>query len=203
MSASAIEAHAALAAPPGVTAQWSNDDLQGFFDALQDARSPEEASHIETDIARMLARSESPTVELLLDRAQRAQKSGDLATARELLNQAVALAPGFAEGWRRRGEVAALQRDFADAIDDLGEAVKLQPKHFLALQSLGKLHEGGPDPEAAIAYYQSALALDPWLTLAREGLKRLGAPQSQIGAAPPVSAGDRAAEAAPLGKGGV
>lgn len=196
----AFSAGALRGAPlPETVSHWVEPDIQGFFDALQDARTPDEAAHIEHDILRIMSRSDSPTVDLLLSRAQAAAEAGDLAAARELLNQSVALAPEFADGWRRRGDVAALRHDYAQAIDDLSQAVKLQPKHFLALQSLGKLHEDARDRDAAIGYYQSALALDPWLLKAQAGLKRLGAAQTQVGAVP----APKAAASNPQSKGGV
>ncbi len=182
---------------------WAEPELQGFFDALQDARSPEEARRIEDNIERRLARSQSPTIDLLMDRARTAQGRGDLDAARELLTKSVVLDPDYAEAWRRRGDLAAQQQQYAQAIDDLTQAVKLQPMHFLALQSLGKIYEGGRDRESAISYYQSALALDPWLEPSQSGLKRLGLTPSQIGAAGVLKPGAKAADSKVRERGGV
>lgn len=193
----------ALAQEPSVQAHWAEPELQGFFDALQDARSPEEARRIEANIERRLAHSQSPTIELLMDRARAAQTRGDLDAARELLTKGVVLDPEYAEAWRLRGDLAAQQRQYTQAIDDLSQAVKLQPMHYLALQSLGKLHEDGRDRESAISYYQSALALDPWLAQSMSGLKRLGLSPSQIGAAIAAKPGAKAADSKITGRGGV
>ncbi len=182
---------------------WAEPGLQGFFDALQDARSPEEARRIEDNIERRLARSQSPTIDLLMDRARAAQGRGDLDAARELLTKSVVLDPEYAEAWRRRGDLAAQQQQYVQAIDDLTQAVKLQPMHYLALQSLGEIYEGGRDRESAISYYQSALALDPWLEPSQSGLKRLGLSPSQIGAASAFKPGAKAADSKVRGRGGV
>lgn len=190
-------------AEPLAQSHWAEPELQGFFDALQDARSPEEARRIEANIERRLARSQSPTIDLLMDRARAAQTRGDLGAARELLTKGVVLDPDYAEAWRMRGDLAAQQQQYAQAIDDLTQAVKLQPMHYLALQSLGKLHEDGRDREAAISYYQSALALDPWLAPSLSGLKRLGMSPSQIGAAIAAKPGAKAADSKLTGRGGV
>ena len=111
--------------------------------------------------------------------------------------------PDYAEAWRRRGDLAAQQQQYAQAIDDLTQAVKRQPMHYLALQSLGRLHEDGKDRESAISYYQSALALNPWLAPSLSGLKRLGLSPSQIGAANTVKPGAKAADSKLTGCGGV
>lgn len=190
-------------AEPLAPSHWAEPELQGFFDALQDARSPEEARRIEANIERRLARSQSPTIDLLMDRARAAQNRGDLGAARELLTKGVVLDPDYAEAWRLRGDLAVQQQQYAQAIDDLTQAVKLQPMHYLALQSLGKLHEDGRDREAAISFYQSALALDPWLAPSLSGLKRLGMSPSQIGAAVAAKPGAKAADSKLTGRGGV
>jgi tetratricopeptide (TPR) repeat protein len=182
---------------------WAEPELQGFFDALQDARSPEEARRIEETIERRLARSQSPTIDLLMDRARAAQGRGDLDAARELLTKSVVLDPDYAEAWRRRGDLSVQQQQYAQAIDDLSQAVKLQPMHYLALQSLGKIYEGGRDRESAIAFYQSALALNPWLEPAQSGLKRLGLSPSQIGAVGALKPGAKAADSKMRDRGGV
>lgn len=190
-------------AEPPAQSHWAEPQLQGFFDALQDARSADEARRIEASIERRLARSHSPTIDLLMDRARAAQSRGDLSAARELLTKSVVLDPEYAEAYRLRGDLAARQHQYAQAIDDLEQAVKLQPRHYLALQSLGKLYEDGRDRESAIANYQSALALDPWLEPSQLGLKRLGLTSSQIGAANSVKPGDKAADSKVTGRGGV
>ena len=202
-SAALIGAACPVLAEQPAQSHWAALELQGFFDALQDARSPEEARRIEANIERRLARSQSPTIDLLMDRARAARNRGDLQAARELLTKGVVLDPDYAEAWRLRGDLAAQQQQYAQAIDDLLQAVKLQPKHYLALQSLGKLHEEGRDHEAAISYYQSALALDPWLAQSVSGLKRLGLSSSQIGAANFLKPDAKAADSKMTGRGGV
>jgi tetratricopeptide (TPR) repeat protein len=190
-------------AEPPAQSHWAEPQLQGFFDALQDARSPEEARRIEASIERRLARSHSPTIDLLMDRARTAASSGDLSAARELLTKCIVLDPEYAEAYRLRGDLAARQHQYALAIDDLEQAVTLQPRHYLALQSLGKLYEDGRDRENAIASYQSALALDPWLEPSQTGLKRLGQSLSQFDAANAVKPGAKAADSKLTGRGGV
>jgi tetratricopeptide (TPR) repeat protein len=151
-------------------------DLEGFFDALHDARNLAEAKRIEDAIAARLERSDSPTLDLVLDRARYAEIAGDLERAKILLDQAVALAPDFAETWRRRGLVQEKRHDYAGAIEDLTQATILEPRQFLAFEALGRLYEQSDAGDEAVIAYEAALTLDPWLTEAQAGLKRLGWP---------------------------
>ena len=117
-SAALIGAACPVLAEQPAQSHWAALELQGFFDALQDARSPEEARRIEANIERRLARSQSPTIDLLMDRARAARNRGDLQAARELLTKGVVLDPDYAEAWRVRGDLAAQQQQYAQAIDD-------------------------------------------------------------------------------------
>jgi tetratricopeptide (TPR) repeat protein len=64
----------------------------------------------------------------------------------------------------RGGLTAVHRRDFASAIADLNQAIRLQPKVALFRQVRGNIHQVTSQYDAAIADFDSALRLDPTLS---------------------------------------
>ncbi len=132
-----------------------------LFAELAQARSPEEAKPIEDQIEAIFQQSGSATIDLLMSRAAAAEKTQDLDTARKLLNDIVQIAPGYAEGWRRLGELEALSNDDTGAMLALQKAVTLNPRHFAAMSELADMLQDYGDKKAALGVLRKVQALDP------------------------------------------
>lgn len=73
--------------------------------------------------------------------------------------------------WRKKG-------DLDNAIKDYTAAIALNPIYALAYNNRGYVYEAKGDKAAAAADFRRALALDPSLVGARNGLKRVGEPET-------------------------
>jgi tetratricopeptide (TPR) repeat protein len=153
---------AANAAPP------KPPPLDALFAQLHDAASPDEAKPIEDQILAFFLNSGSPSVDLLMVRAAAVQAAGDKATARKLYDAVTGIAPGYAEGWHRRGLMQSEAGDDGAAMVSLQKAIQLNPRHFVAMEQLGEMLEDYGDKPGALRMYRRALAIDPQY----EGLQR-------------------------------
>src|SRR5471030_575604 len=95
----------ALAVPPPNPAaptpsQMTSEDQ--LFAQLKKAESAEDAHPIEEKLLAMFRPSGSPSVDLLMTRANAALAATDNKTAKQLIDAVTAIAPNYAEGWHTR-----------------------------------------------------------------------------------------------------
>lgn len=100
---------------------------------------------------------------------------GDHASAIADFSEAIRLNPKSASARNNRGLAYKAAGDAVRAVDDFTAAVVQNPIYGLAYNNRGYAHEGAGRKIEAIADYRSALLVDPSLTGAKDGLKRLGA----------------------------
>jgi tetratricopeptide (TPR) repeat protein len=134
------------------------DDLA---EALATAESPEAAARLRGELERRRARSGSAAADLLAARAGLARAGGDVGTALDLLDAAVAIAPEWAMGRRLRGLVHLDRGAFGPATADFAEAIRRDPDDVPALLAAAALHEMRGEKARALELLRRAAALDP------------------------------------------
>ena len=157
--------------PGAAFAAQSEEDK--LFVQLHDAQSPDAAHPIEQKLDGLFRVSGSPSVDLLMTRAQAALGGADNGTARKLLDAVTAVDPHYAEGWRARAQMQAAAGDDAGAMLSLQKAVTLNPRQFEAMADLADMLEQYGDKPGALKLYRQALALDPQLSEAARREKAL------------------------------
>jgi len=158
----------ALVLPWAAEAAAPPQPVDNLFAQLRTAGSPEDAKPIEAQILAFFLRSGSPTVDLLMTRATAAIAAGDKTVARKLFDSVTEIAPGYAEGWHRRGMMQSDAGDDEAAMLSLQKTVQLNPRQFEALEQLGEMLEDYGDKAGALKMFRRAFALDPQY----EGLQR-------------------------------
>jgi tetratricopeptide (TPR) repeat protein len=143
-----ILAFALVSALP-VWAQQDDPRLDRLFIQLREARSEAEIASFMGQISQIWRSSGSDAVDLLMARADDANAKGAPDLALDLLDRIVSLAPRFAEAWRRRGAIQAQEGNGEEALSDLREALKLEPRHFGALNEAARLLEESGDARGA------------------------------------------------------
>ena len=153
--------------------------LGELYVQLAKAKDAEAAAPIITNIEALWRVSGSPTVDLLIGRAERFTKDKDLDLALQILDATVAMAPEEAEAWYLRAKVNYVEGKYDLALADLNRALDRDPKHYRALENLGLVYEAlGKKPEA-LGAYRKALAINPFLNEAGLAVKFL---EKEIGA---------------------
>lgn len=140
---------------------------------LKKAESPEAAKPIAQKLEAMFRPSGSPSVDLLMTRAETAAAGGDKDTARKLVDAITAIAPKYAEGWHVRAAMESAADNDAAAMVSLQKTVQLNPNHFTAMVELGDMLQDYGDKAAALKLYRRALALNPQMEGADRKIREL------------------------------
>ena len=151
----------------------SDPELDALFVQLEQAPDAATAAPIEMAIRERWADSGSPTVNILLERADAAEREGDVELAARFLDQASDLAPDYAEPWKRRANLAYSAEDYAGAIAAIQETLKREPRHFEAMTGLGLVYEELGQQRAALEAFRAALVIYPHYEPALQGVRRL------------------------------
>lgn len=144
-----------------------------MFEELKTARSEEEANDVALDIWASWMESGSDAADLVMERAVQAQAFGDLDHARDLYDRVIAIQPDYAEAWNRRATVFLTHENYPEALRDVNEALRLEPRHFGAWGGLGAVLERLGSKEEALGAYQKALEIYPLFPLAQRGISRI------------------------------
>jgi len=165
---------AAPSAPvaPDTPTETREEELEALFAELA-AAEDDRWEPIQARIWTLWARSPSPSMTLLLSRANKAIEAEDFDTAMAFLDDLTRLAPDFAEGWNRRATLFFLQGEYGRSVADIQRTLALEPRHFGALTGLGIILERLERETDAYRAYERALEIHPNLNTAREGLERL------------------------------
>ncbi len=164
----------APAASPEEAQERREDRLDALFTQLAEAEG--DWQRVQSDIWRLWSQSGSPSMDLLMRRAQEAMEAGEPELALRFLDDLVRLAPDFAEGWNQRATVHFRLGEYGRAVADIERVLALEPRHFGALSGLAMILERLGNEEGAYQAYSEALAVHPNLPGAAEAIERL-APQ--------------------------
>jgi len=148
-------------------------DLDRAFEALREAPDERGGHMAEMAIRQIWARQVSAAVALLLNRGIRNMRANQPGDALEDFDAAITLAPQAADAWHWRSQANALVGDRLAAAGDLRECLRLEPRHFAALNSLSRLQQEAGDLRGALRSHETALAIHPRMPGGNERLREL------------------------------
>lgn len=128
-------------APAAAVRQSVEEREADLLRQLAEASDPRAASLVEAELKGLWSRSGSAAVDLLWRRGQDALEAGDPEAAVEHFTAAIDWAPGFAEAYVGRAAAYYLTGRAGPAIDDLRQALVLNPYQWEALQGFAVLLE--------------------------------------------------------------
>ena len=165
-------------APPAVPAAPAPaptraERLDGLFGELRRESDAAKAEAIAARIQREWQDSGSATLDLLMGRAAQAAARKNEAAALDLLDQTIALDPGYAEGWNRRATLHFAENRYALSLADVAETLKREPRHFGALAGMGAMLEEMGRRREALAAFERVLAVYPAMKPAQDAAARL------------------------------
>jgi tetratricopeptide (TPR) repeat protein len=151
----------------------SKSELDDLFARLRTTASAEEAHHLEIAIMHVWAKSGQPEVDSMMLAGVQLAHMGDLDAAIAVLDQVVKAAPTFAEGYDQRARVHIMRDEYGEAIGDLHRVLAIEPRHYSALASMGRILLLYDKEEAALHAFEAALAINPYLEAVKEQATRL------------------------------
>lgn len=135
--------------------------LDELFARLRAAADIDEAKSVAAAIERVWLQSRSDTANLLMQRALVSLKDQNYPIALALLDKIVALEPDWAEAWNQRATTRFLAGDADGAMADIGQVVRLEPRHFGALAGMGMILQRAGFDKRALQMFNMALAIYP------------------------------------------
>jgi tetratricopeptide (TPR) repeat protein len=148
-------------------------NLDFLFGALKVAPDDESAKLVENRIWALWLASGSDTANLLMSRVKTAIEANDLDLAIQLLDAIVKVKPDYVEAWNRRATIHYMRKEFAEALLDIRQVLRLEPRHFGALSGLGMILQEFGDEKNALVVFRRALEINPHLQKVPDLVKTL------------------------------
>ncbi|WP_299817386.1 tetratricopeptide repeat protein [uncultured Roseibium sp.] len=150
---------------PGLAATANaTPDQDALFKALKNAQNEAEARKIEDDIwYSWLNAAPTPEIRKQIDTAMQRRGVHDFQGARDLLDEVVAQAPDYSEGWNQRAFILFLQGDYEASLEDIERALELEPRHFGALSGKAMIFMTMGRVKLGQEALREAIAIHPFL----------------------------------------
>lgn len=140
---------------------------------LATAADEPSASRVAAAIEHVWRSTSSDTVNLLMERAQRASTEKKYEMAVRLLDRAAQLSPDNPEVFRVRAAVNYARDDMGACIADLRRTIALEPNHFKALEMLGSIFKELGRKKAALAFYRKLYEIHPQMSGVKSAFEEL------------------------------
>lgn len=148
-------------------------DLDKLFTDLKQAPTQEDADKIANRIWDIWMRSGRDDVDVMMSRVVANVAGQHYGLALLLLDEVTDLAPNFAEAWNKRAALHYRMGEYAGALEDIGKALELEPRHFGALAVQSAILADMSKWTDALAAYRAALAINPHLASRHKVLPEL------------------------------
>lgn len=135
-------------------------DVPALLAALDDDDAVVRAGS-EQAIWAIWSRSGDPEVDRLFSEGAEHLARRRLPESVAVFTRIIERKPDFAEGWNKRATALYLAGDLDASAADCDEVLKRNPSHFGALSGYGLISLQRGEPEAALGYFERALALNP------------------------------------------
>jgi tetratricopeptide (TPR) repeat protein len=141
----------------------NNATLDQLFTRLKQAKDNGESRKWVSLIWQEWFKTDNADAKRLMARAQFARRADLREEALKVLNMIVQIAPDYVEGWNQRATIYFMLGRDAESIADIRKVLQLEPRHFGALAGLGLIHMRAENWQSAIASFERALELHPFL----------------------------------------
>jgi tetratricopeptide (TPR) repeat protein len=155
-----------LAPAPLLAADYADRSrLDALFALLRTAPDPAAAERATREIWRLWLNPTETALAIQMGSALAAENRRDYATSLAILDRVVVEYPDYAEGWNRRATIYYILNDFAASLADVGEVLKLEPRHFGALSGRVMIELRQGKRAEALKDMVAALAIHPYLDM--------------------------------------
>jgi tetratricopeptide (TPR) repeat protein len=155
------------------TAAEKAKQLSDLYALLATAENEEAAGKFAAAIERLWAFSGSDTTNLLIERANAAQKQKRTELADKLLDYAVTVSPDYTEAFSQRAFFHFQQNNFDAAVGDLRRVLALDPNHYKAIEGLVQIWRETGNKKAAFGLLRQLLEIHPFAAGAKAALDEL------------------------------
>ena len=150
----------ALLSPNFVFSDNTNRNVEILLDKLSKT-SKDEAIQIRNEIWNVWLSHRKSSIGNLTRQAMNYFTAGELSEAEKAFSNLIAMDPSFVEGWNKRATIRYMQGNLEGSLDDIGEVLVRQPRHFGAISGKGMILFQQENYEDALIVYSDLLKFDP------------------------------------------
>ncbi len=147
--------------------------LDDLFDLLLKADSDNSINKIVLNIWEIWHETNDPKIEADFFRGMESMNSGDLLMSVVFFTRVIEKNPTFAEGWNKRATVYYMMGKFDKSMNDISQTLKLEPRHFGAMDGMGLIFIEIKKFEKALDIYDQMLKIFPNSTATKEKKERM------------------------------
>ena len=147
--------------------------LDQLYGQLKRERDPEKASSIANQIRMEWNDSNSATINLLMQWADKAIEDKRNPAALDFLDEAIALKPTYAESWNRRATLNFVLGNYRKSMADIEQVLKIEPRHFGALSGMAAILATTGNDQITLKAWERVLDVYPADRTAQEQVSTL------------------------------
>lgn len=168
-----VFALALMFAPMSARADQTDPRLDALFEALQAADSDKKARPVVDAIWNIWLAADGINTSRDMRYGIDAMNARQYGLAVSVFTKLIQRRPDFAEAWNKRATVYFLAGRLDEAVADCVKVLDLEPRHFGALAGLGQIYAQRGELEAALAWFERALRINPHMPQVRESMRIL------------------------------
>ena len=135
--------------------------LEDLFKILSKTESDVQINAVTSSIWDIWYETNDPLIEADFYRGLESMRTGDLMMAVAFFTRVIDKNPNFAEGWNKRATVYYMLGKFDASMMDIHETLKLEPRHFGAMDGMGLIFIHLEQFDKAIDIYNQMLKIFP------------------------------------------
>ena len=135
--------------------------LENLFEILSKTESDIQINEVTSSIWDIWYETNDPSIEADFYRGLESMRTGDLIMAVAFFTRVIDKNPNFAEGWNKRATVYYMLGKFDASMMDIHETLKLEPRHFGAMDGMGLIFIHLEQFDKAIDIYNQMLKIFP------------------------------------------
>ena len=135
--------------------------LEDLFEILSTTESDVQINEVTSSIWDIWYETNDPLIEADFYRGLESMRTGDLLMAVAFFTRVIEKNPNFAEGWNKRATDYYMLGKFDASMMDIHETLKLEPRHFGAMDGMGLIFIHLQQFNKAIDIYDQMLEIFP------------------------------------------
>ena len=135
--------------------------LEDLFDILSTTESDVQINEVTSNIWDIWYETNDPSIEADFYRGLESMRTGDLIMSVAFFTRVIDKNPNFAEGWNKRATVYYMLGKFDASMMDIHETLRLEPRHFGAMDGMGLIFIHLEQFDKAIDIYDQMLKIFP------------------------------------------
>jgi len=144
-----------------IKADQNDARLENLFEILSKTESDIQINEVTSSIWDIWYETNDPSIEADFYRGLESMRTGDLIMAVAFFTRVIDKNPNFAEGWNKRATVYYMLGKFDVSMMDIHETLKLEPRHFGAMDGMGLIFIHLEQFDKAIDIYNRMLEIFP------------------------------------------